>query len=423
MRSYVDEQGKPISGIRAVHINEKAQNPADFIYTNNGSLYTTAAEAGLNVVLQALDNQEDGMFWNYAMHHNIDFSFVEDRIDQASKNRYLIGFINRFYNQAPLKKTTWEPLQKGDLIDLVAPASPYRSEDIQAIKNAIESYGFKVRTTYATQKIDTLNHSNSDAERLKLLLKALRAKDSKAVWCIRGGEGSSNLLTHLMAAPIPEAPKPIIGFGDISGIHIFVNSKWNWSSIHGVLAEFNQEVFHSTKDLLPINKETSIRSVIDLLSDSKRRVRYQLEPMNAPAQNSNPIKTRLIGGNLSLVSTSLDTPYHPTNRPHTLILEDIGDSPHQLERLLDQIAYSENIHQYDAIILGDFIKEYSGKPNSLVLQKQYNRVLEDFAKKTYLPVFRLNDFGAGPKNRPLPLNTEAQIRPSAKTFTLEVSNR
>lgn len=423
VKSYLGSDGKPIPGVRAVTINEPRENPSNFIYTTNGSLYTAAVEAGFNAVLQALDNNEDGMFWNYAMRNNIDFSFVEDKIIQAPKNRQFIAFINRFYNQEPLHRNTWTPLKRGDLIDLVAPASSYPREDLLTIKKIIESYGFKVRTTYASQKIDPLNHSNTDTKRLELLLKALRAKDSKAVWCIRGGEGSSNFLTQMIASPIPMNPKPIIGFSDITGIHLLINSKWNWPSIHGVLAEFNEEAFKSIPQSLAINKETSIKSIIDLLTDSTTSLSYSMQPMNASALASKTIHTRLIGGNLTLVTTSLDTPYCLTNSPRTLILEDIGDSPHQLERLFDQIAYSESIHNYDAIILGDFIKDYTGEPNSKIIQKEYDLILRDFAQKTYIPVFRLSNFGAGPINNPLPLNTKTKIITSGGTATLILSNR
>lgn len=416
--SYRDPDGNPIEGIRALNINP-ALSPANFIYTTNSTLYIAAAEANMNAVLQDKDIFDDGSYSVFAMKQGIDYVNIEAKRKEYAANLSLIKYINRFYNIGPIEKLTWSPLKKGDLIDLVATSSTYAEARLVKIQELLGQHGFRVRTQFAAQKDDGLGHSNTDAHRLEQLVGALNDPDSKAVWGIRGGEGTSNFLTEMIATQPPKIVKPVIGFSDVTGVHILLNSKWNWPSIHGVLAEFNKEIDVITQST--INKDTSIQSVIDLLTDKTTTLKYKIEPLNSRAEKGNNIATRLIGGNLTLVSTSLSAPYKPTKQPRTLILEDVGVSPHQLERFLDQIAYSEAFAYYDAIILGTFVHSTAG--DSAKTKTAIERVLKDFAQKCIVPVFRFNQFGHGPVNNPMPMNTEALIVREPGNMGLYIKNR
>ena len=416
--SYRDQGGNPIEGIRALHINPDL-SPANFLYTTNSTLYIAAVEANLNAVLQGKDIFDDGSYSVFAMKQGIDYVNIEAKHHEYAADLALINYVNRFFNIAPIERLTWKPLKEGDLIDLVATSSTYTEARLVKIQELLGQHGFRVRTQFAAQKDDGLGHSNTDAIRLKQLIGALNAPDSKAVWGIRGGEGTSNFLTEMIATQPPKIVKPVIGFSDITGVHMLINSKWNWPSIHGVLAEFNKEIdiiSHST-----INKDTSIQSVIDLLTDKTTTLKYPLEPLNPKAQKGKTISTRLIGGNLTLVSTSLSAPYKPTHQPRTLILEDVGASPHQLERFLDQIAYSEAFAYYDAIILGTFVQSTAGDSDKT--KTAIERVVKDFAQKCIVPVFRFNQFGHGPVNEPMPMNTETLIVREPGKLELFVKNR
>lgn len=416
--SYQDPKGNPIEGIRALNINPDL-SPANFIYTTNSTLYVAAAEANMNAALQDKDIFDDGSYSVFAMKQGVDYVNIEAKRKEYAANLSLIKYINRFYNIGPIEKLTWSPLKKGDLIDLVATSSTYAEARLVKIQELLGQHGFRVRTQFAAQKDDGLGHSNTDAIRLKQLIGALNAPDSKAVWGIRGGEGTSNFLTEMIATQPPKIVKPVIGFSDITGVHMLINSKWNWPSIHGVLAEFNKEIDIITQST--INKDTSIQSVIDLLTDKNTTLAYKIEPLNSRAQDEDTIATRLIGGNLTLVSTSLSAPYKPTKEPRTLILEDVGVTPHQLERFLDQIAYSETFAYYDAIILGTFVHSTAG--DSAKTKTAIERVLKDFAQKCIVPVFRFDQFGHGPVNEPMPMNTETLIVREPGNITLYIKNR
>lgn len=419
--SYRDAKGHPAQGVKALSINSK-QDPGNFVYTTNIGLYMAAKDSGFNTVLQAQDVDDDGSYSVYAMRHGLDYINVETKIGDLADDLNLVGFVNRYYNYADLTGETWTTLQKGDLVDLVATSSAYNAAHITYITQVLNDIGLKVRTRYAQQEKggDPLWYSNKDSERLKQFYEALSAPDSKAVWDIRGGSGTTNFLTSMIGLQPPTIKKPMIGFSDATGAHLFLNSKWNWPTIHGVLAEFSTEV--DKKDGVRINDKTSITSVTDLLMGRVRELNYSgLTPLNAAAQNVTELPTTLMGGNLTLLSTAFGTTLQPANRPFTLIVEGIGNNQHQLERMMDQIAYSENMEKIQAVILGEFLKHEAG--DSSHDTKLTNLVLQRFADKLEIPVFRWAQFGHGFINRPLPLNTAATIKNNGDGFTLNVQVR
>ena len=327
--SYL-ENGKPVVGVDAIHISPK-RSTGNFIYTNNMGLFSVAKDNDFNVVLQGNSVVDDGSYSVFAQKHGIDYINVEATIGDSEHDEELIKFVNRYYGAVNLSGDTWQPLKKGDIIDLVAPSSAYDSKHIDAIQKVFCKYGLQARTKYAKQEKSPLGYSAPDEVRLEQLIKAIQDPESKAVWSIRGGAGATNLLPQLLSFATPKTAKPLIGFSDTTALHLFLNSKWNWSSIHGVLAEFNTEI--DKTDGVSISSQSSLKAVIDILMGVTKEVTYaDLKPLNTLASNKKEIKAKLLGGNLTLVSTSLGTPFAPNKSPYILILEDVGNNLHQLER-------------------------------------------------------------------------------------------
>lgn len=419
--SYKDARGNPAKGVKALYINPK-QDPGNFVYTTNIGLYMAAKDSGFNCVLQSHDVEDDGSYSVYAMRQGLDYINVETKINDLKDDLNLLTFVNRYYNYADVTDDTWTTLQKGDLVDLVATSSAYDETHLKYITKILNDTGLKVRMRFAQQQKggNPLRYSNTDAERLKQLYAALNAPDSKAVWGIRGGAGTTNFLTSMIGLEPPKTKKPMIGFSDVTGVHLLLNSKWNWPTIHGILAEFNTET--DKIDGLIINDKTSIKSVTDLLMGRVDEISYKnLQPLNAAAEKLTYLPTTLMGGNLTLLSTAFGTTLQPENRPFTLIIESIGNTQHQLERMMDQIAYSDSMEYIQAIVLGEFLK--SEKGDSAHDTKLTNLVLQHFAHKLDIPVFRWDKFGHGFINQPLPLNTKAIIKNEGGIFTLNIRAR
>ena len=120
------------------------------------------------------------------------------------------------------KIKTWSALEPGDIVDIVAPSSGSDREGLQQAMSFIRSLDLVPRFQKGIFGADLLCAS-TDENRFKQLKKAIAAKDSKVIWCLRGGYGSARLLPMLDKLKAPKTAKLLIGYSDITHLHMFVN--------------------------------------------------------------------------------------------------------------------------------------------------------------------------------------------------------
>ena len=412
----------PVAYVREIHINPE-RGAGDFFYTTSWQFFEFARWAGFNAVLQGGDIDDDGSLSVAAALRGIEYVNIEAERGHAGQQREMLDFARRFFKHRvtnAVGASPWPYLKKGDVIDLVDTSSAYKPEHVVAIKTVFASYGLVIRDRYAVEAGNPLGYSNTDAERARLLLSALSAPDSKAVWAVKGGAGASRVLPALMACEPPTVVKPMIGFSDVTDVHLFLNTIWNRSTIHGVEAAYNEETDKITH--LVNNNRQSLQAIINMLMGESpgEQVQYDnLQLMNQPTA-AFPLQAPLFGGNLTLVSDLMSSPFLPKRKKHILILEDIGSTPHQLERFLDGFRYSDGMQNSVAVILGQFIESVS-QPD--LNQKLLQQVLRRFADNTSVPVFHWPCFGHNAVNRALPLNTLARIQSCADGYVLQIDVR
>lgn len=291
---------------------------------------------------------------------------------------------------------TWKALQKGDLIDIIAPAWPSSLSEMKKGIAFLEDQGFSVRLQENILKKDLIYASNLPSRQAGLK-KALFAEDSQAVLCLRGGHGSLHLIPSLMRRKKPKKCKVFIGSSDISLLHHFINQKWNWPSFHGsMLTRLGNQSspFKEKKEFLQVlmGKTTSLRY-------------KNLKPLNGPAKEIQTIKGTLAGGNLITLQTSLGTALHPKTQNKILFFEEVGERAYRIDRVLHHFHLAKAFSGVKAIILGDFL---NSKEDSLMF-----RILSRFFVSLKCPVFKGLPCGHGPLQRMLPLNTPCilQIKP------------
>ena len=289
----------------------------------------------------------------------------------------------------------WEYLKEGDLIDVIAPSSGAKV-NLEEIKSFIESLGFRARINedVFSSKGDPF-HANDDASRFSQLRDALYAKDSKAIWCIRGGYGSSKLIDNL--AKLEEIPiaKPIIGFSDITALHIFFNQNLKWASLHAkVLTQFLGSNYDAD----------SAKEIKDLLTGKTAQVEYNLKPMNFKAAIPGIIEdSMIVGGNLCLVENSIGTIWEIEMQGKILFLEETGENAYRIDRMLEHLKQANMFDGVRAVILGDFWL-YENEDQALM-----DYTLDYFAANSDFPVFKCEGFGHGKVNQPLPFGSETSI--------------
>ncbi len=289
-------------------------------------------------------------------------------------------------------------LQPGDLIDVIAPGSATELEVLQQSVKQLESWGYKVRVSKNLLKPE-LFLSNSDSFRAEDFKKALLALDSKAIWCLRGGYGSIRLLPFLQKLKKPKHKKLFIGISDVCSLHLFLNQKWNWPTLHGPLVD------RIGLNLLSDSNVTELKSI---LTNQEHVILFDhLTPLNAAALKTKNINAPVIGGNLMVTTSSLGTKNQITGSGRILFFEELSERGYRIDRCLQQLKQAGVFDKAKAVVFGDFIK--CEEPNGIDLSKP---TLISFFKELKLPAFTGIQAGHSTLQRPLFFNTSAKISKS-----------
>jgi muramoyltetrapeptide carboxypeptidase len=292
-------------------------------------------------------------------------------------------------------------LKKGDIVDIVAPAGFSEPEVLIKAVAELKKWGLVARTFIDFTAFHPF-HSDDDDIRFEDLKRALMAKDSKVIWCLRGGYGSARLLSDLKKMKKPGQKKIIIGFSDITALHSFVNQKWGWESIHGpTISTFSHKNFN----------KACFQELRDILFRKSKKSTFGLMPMNIVAEkNSKAISGSLIGGNLAMIQTLIGTSFEIKTSGKILILEDVNERGYRIDRLLNHLLMSGALKGCKAIIFGDFTNALEPGGESYV-----EFALTRFALDCKIPIYSSLEFGHGNINRPMVLNSQTIIKKETLT--------
>jgi muramoyltetrapeptide carboxypeptidase len=292
--------------------------------------------------------------------------------------------------------TTLQTLTHGDVVDIIAPSSHVSHDDIEKVRALIISWGLSPSIPEDLTGDDLLS-ANSDENRFRQLQTALLNPVSKAVWYIRGGYGTTRLISQLDKLPQPEKSKIMIGFSDATALHIFLQQKWGWATLHGASARQTaiEEVDYQSRELLK-----------KILFGQEKNIGYShLQPFNAAARKEITLEGAVTGGNLSLIQASMGTSWQLNTQNKIILLEDWNERGYRVDRKLTQLQQAGIFSEAKAIILGDFIGGQEEDGTSKV-----EAVLERFAQEMTLPVLKCAGVGHGEVNLPIPFGVPARLK-------------
>jgi muramoyltetrapeptide carboxypeptidase len=285
-------------------------------------------------------------------------------------------------------------LEKGSLIDVIAPASACSRRELAGGVRYLEGLGFKVRVS---EKIfgKTKILANTDVERFRQLKAALTANDSAAIWCVRGGYGAVRLLPELSKMKKPRTFKWLLGYSDITTLHWYLNSQWGWPTLHSpLLCRFGRN------EATPTEK----KEIKSILLGPRAIFTHKLKAMNSAAKKTTRIRSSIIGGNLTVLQGSLGTRWAFDGSGHFVFFEDIGERPHRMDRMLTQMAQSGVFKNARAIIFGDMVGLKKADERLL-----WSNVLPRFAEAQKIPVLRGLKAGHGEMQHIVPFLTRSTL--------------
>lgn len=239
-------------------------------------------------------------------------------------------------------------LQKGDTIGLIAPSGAVRKEG--AIERAIEEtkrMGYNVKIGESCGKVYGYL-SGTDEVRARDINTMFADDEVDAIVCVRGGYGTTRLLDLLDYDVIRANPKIFAGYSDITALHAVMFERCGLVTFHAPMAV-------SDWSGSPLD-EATLASMLRALGTSEPMGELVNTPDYHVRKTVVPgvCEGTLVGGNLSLITSLLGTPYELDVRDRILFIEEIGERTYCVDRMLTQLRLAGAFEQCAGVVFGDF---------------------------------------------------------------------
>ena len=277
-------------------------------------------------------------------------------------------------------------LKPGDTIGIVAPAGAFDDETFYRGTQILEEVGFEVFIPDGLLKANGYL-AGSDSHRAEMLNQLFADTSIDAIICARGGYGSLRILPLLDYEAIKNNPKVFIGFSDISALLSVFFNRCGLVTFHGPVVT----------SMAVGNKEDG-RSLFSAITSE--------DPLEFKLTEGQTIKPGsgsgiLCGGNLNTLCHLTGTPFAPTFDGEILLLEDRGEAPYRIDRMLNHMKLAGCFKGVTGVILGSF--EECGP-----IEDVFKIVTEIFDDHP-VPILAGLEAGHGKINRTIPLGVEATL--------------
>lgn len=296
-------------------------------------------------------------------------------------------------------------LGKGSRVAITAPASALAPRDsLSEITQRLRSLDLEP-VVYPSCSGRYYDFSAPDQQRVDELHQAFTDPTIEGVMALRGGWGAARLLPLLDFDLLAKNPKPLIGYSDITTLHMALYAKTSMVSYHGPTANapFPKQTINAFWDVL------STRESIELALDNP-----DMNTIKGEALKQGKGSGRLLGGNLTILCSLLGTPWMPSLDGAILCIEDIGENVYRIDRMLTQLHLAGHLTNLQGLLLGTFVEcepRFSTSPS-------LKKVVEWVTKDADYPVWMNAPFGHIDKKWTLPMGAAATLDTAQAMLTL-----
>jgi muramoyltetrapeptide carboxypeptidase len=302
----------------------------------------------------------------------------------------------------PLMRKPLKPpaLAPGSTIAVVSPASSAKQDRVRRGCDNLEQLDYRVHDLSANRKPDGY-FSGSFESRLNELQDALTNPDYRAVFCSRGGYGSAELLEQIKTARIKK-PKIFCAFSDLTSLQIFLWQKLRWVTFYGPLIAGGFDAgANATGGYDPDSFMCAMTATHSSWST----------PLRGETLVRGTARGVLLGGCITLVETSLGTPWELDTRGAILLLEDRGLKPYQLDRMLLHLLQAGKFKGVRGIVLGEFPESEPPEGSRVTVGEVCQRILGSLQ----IPIVYGAPVGHTPRPMlTLPLGVRARLHASGE---------
>jgi muramoyltetrapeptide carboxypeptidase len=300
-------------------------------------------------------------------------------------------------------------LRAGDLVALVAPSGWVPPARAQAAVGVLTGWGLRIRMgAHALGRHTYL--SGTDEERLADLNDALRDPSVRGILCLRGGYGAQRIADRLDLDAARADPKVVAGFSDITALHLALWAGAGLPTVHGpTVTQFD-------------------RGATSLTATAARHALMSGEPVTVTALDEEGTRDLrvpgraeglLLGGNLTLLATSVGTRFRPDLRGAILLLEDVHEEPYEIDRFLVQLTRAGWLDGLAGVAVGQFTD--CGTPD--ISQPGVVEVLTERLTPLGVPVLGGLPIGHGDQQVAVGLGVPAVLDATAGTLVVQPVGR
>lgn len=241
-----------------------------------------------------------------------------------------------------------KPLQKGARIALIGMSSAVPDGRLEPAVSAVKAYGFEP-IIYESCQEKYYSFSGDDKRRAKDFEDAICDDSIDGVFCIRGGYGAARALEWVdwnrVKKAVLQNPKYFSGYSDVTAVHAALHELCGLVTWHTPMP--------STEYYKPIDAYTEGFLTASFAGQPESAL-YNPEQKPFQMLSAGSAKGMLVGGNLSLLSAAIGTPYDLNTKGKILFIEDIGEEPYRLDRMLVQMRQAGKFKDAAGILLGAF---------------------------------------------------------------------
>ena len=290
-------------------------------------------------------------------------------------------------------------LHAGDRVRIVAASGPVKKERFEAGVSALGDHyelGFDEDTVFARSGF----LAGDDSQRLNTLNRAIADPECRAIFLARGGYGLTRILSGIDRIALRSNPKPIVGYSDVTALLSFCEHA-GVASIHGPMisdfATLRAEDRASFFNLLENPDPSELLGDLEVLNDGR-------------AQG------RLLGGNLEVLTRLFGTPLQPDFQEAVLFLEEIGELPYRVDRLLTHLGAAGVFRTVAGVVIGDFT-DCDDVQDGEIQTPTARDVLEERLSRLNVPVVFNGGFGHGDRKASLPYGVRVELDTETRSLT------
>lgn len=298
---------------------------------------------------------------------------------------------------------TLRSLRPGDTLALVSPASPLEEEKLGPVTQLLEKEGYRTKVfPHALTREEYL--AGSDATRAGDLQAAYDDPDVAAVLCTRGGYGCARLFPYLDLDRMAASGKPLIGFSDITTLHLALNRR-GLATLHAPMA---LTLFYDRPQWVYDSFLGSLRG--DFTT-----------PLGAPAPTTlvpGVAEGEVVGGCLCLLTDSIGTPEALETEGKILLIEDVDEAPHRIDAMLTQLRNTGHLQKCAGIVVGEMTRT-DERTDEGIGGRPWREIVQDRLGDLGIPTVIDYPFGHAPGMLSLPLGPRARLDAEAGTLVYE----